>query len=81
VQRGVADVLDLEVVQLPADQVGLEVQRSQPQHGRRSEVAAFEIRPRFGRVDRSVVEQQVQATLDLGQAGVDLESRRQVLGL
>ena len=44
VQRRVSDVLDLEAVEVTADQVGLELERPEPQRRRRHEVAAFEVR-------------------------------------
>ena len=77
---GSVDVLDLEVVQVAAHQVRVEVQRPQPEGGGRPEVTALEVRPRLGRVDRRDVEQQVHAALDLGEPGVDLSGGQKWLG-
>ncbi len=70
-QGGVGYVLDLEVVEVTSHQVRLEFQRSEPKSGDRTEVAPFEVPPCLCCIDRREVEQQVQAALDLGEAGVD----------
>ena len=73
VQRRVGDVLDLEVVEVTPHQIRLELQRSEPERGDGSEVTPLEVCPCLRRVDRRDVQQQVQAALDLGEAGVDLQ--------
>ena len=80
VQRRVGDVLDLEVVQVTPHQIRLELQRSEPQGGDRREVTPFEVRPCLCGIDRREVEQKVQAALNLGEAGIDVEGRRKLLG-
>ena len=79
-QRRVGDVLDLEVVELASHQVRLEVELPEPQSGRGREVTPLEVRPRFCRVDRRDVEQQIHSALDLGEAGVDVHRGRKLLG-
>ncbi len=71
-QRGIFYCLDFETVELTADQIRVELQRPEPERRRRGEVAALEVRPRLGRVDRGDVEQQVHAAFELGQPFVDL---------
>ena len=80
VQRRVGDVLDLEVVEVTSHQIRLELELSEPESGGRSEVTPFEVCPCLCRIDRRDIEQQVQAALDLGEAGVDVQSRRKLLG-
>ena len=75
-QRRVGYVLDLEVVEVTSHEVRLEFQRSEPESGDRPEVTPFEVRPCLCCIDRRDVEQQVQAALDLGEAGVDIKSGR-----
>jgi hypothetical protein len=72
VQGRVGYVLDLEAVEVTSHQVWLEFQRSEPESGNRPEVTPFEVRPGLCCIDRRDVEQQVQAALDLGEAGVDI---------
>jgi hypothetical protein len=80
VQRRVGDVLDLQVVEVTSHQVGLEFQRSEPERGDRPEVTALEVRPCPCCIDWGDVEKQVQAALDLGEAGVDIQNWRKLLG-
>ena len=79
VQRRVGHVLDLEVVEVAAHQIRLEIQWPQPKSGDGPEVTPLEVRPCLRCIDRRGVEQQVHAALDLCEAGVDLEGRRQIL--
>jgi len=79
-QRRIGHVLDLEVVEVTSHQVRLELQRSEPQNRHRAEVTPFEIRPRLCRIDRCDIKQQIQAALDVGQTGIDIKSRRKLLG-
>jgi len=79
-QRRIGHVLDLEVVEVTSHQVRLELQRSEPQNRHRTEVTPFEIRPRLCRIDRCDIKQQIQAALDVGQTGIDIKSRRKLLG-
>ena len=80
VQRRIGDVLDLEVVEVTSHQIRLELELSEPESGNRSEVTPFEVCPCLRRIDRRDIEQQVHAALDLGEARVDVQSRRKVLG-
>ena len=79
VQRRVGHVLDLEVVEVAAHQIRLEVQWPQPKCGDGLEVTPLEVRPGLRCIDRRGVEQQVHAALALCEAGVDREGRRQIL--
>jgi hypothetical protein len=72
VQGRVGYVLDLEAVEVASHQVRLEFERSEPESGDRPEVTPFEVRPCLCGIDRRDVEQQVQAALDLSEAGVDI---------
>ena len=72
-------MLDLKVVQVTPHQVRLELQRSEPERRHRPEVAAFEIRPRLGRIDRRQVEQQVHPALHPREPDVNIQRRRKPL--
>ena len=71
-QRRVGDVLDLEVVEIASYRVRLEFQRPEPEGGNRPEVTPYEVLPCLCCIDGRDVEQQVQAALDLGEAGIDI---------
>ena len=79
-QRRVGDILDLDVVKIASHHVRLELQLSKPKGGHRPEVTLFEVQPCLRRIDRRHVQQQIHASLNLGQAGIDLQSRRKELG-